>query len=160
MMDKAVALYRGLTRSGTRGVCLHFDASPFRVFASDMVCRNDDVLVRLVKLIDFSGDRRISTHRAPLRNSLAVYDSFSPVSKNWIDKFPPVTDFFFCAEAPTVSRRVLLASGKFYCFLVQKNSRLTQLRRVRVWGEDDVSTRGVGIGPIAFAPDVSIRCEF
>ena len=57
-------------RSGTLGVCLNFAASAARFFSADMICRGEDVLVRLVKLVDFAGGRQISTPRATLPRSL------------------------------------------------------------------------------------------
>ena len=69
MRGKECEAYRRSTSSGTRGVCLNFDASPVRLFSADRVCVGEDVLVRLVKLVDFSGCRRISAPRATLPNS-------------------------------------------------------------------------------------------
>ena len=55
--DKDGDIYRRSMGSGMRGVCLNFDASHVELFPAGRIFRNEDVLVRLVKTVDFAGGR-------------------------------------------------------------------------------------------------------
>ena len=70
MRGKEGDFYRRSIGHWVRGMGLNFDASAERLFSADGICTSEDVLLRLVKTVDFEGNRRIYTPRATLPSKI------------------------------------------------------------------------------------------
>ena len=70
MRSKEFDKFLWLISKWSLGLFLNMDSSPIRLFSADRACRNEDVLVRRMKLVDSRGNATTFTPRASLTGKI------------------------------------------------------------------------------------------